>query len=392
MSKFDDDYTSLVKKILSKGVEVENRTGVNTIKIPSYNLEFDLRREFPILQTKQTFYKNAIIEMLWIWQMQSNDVRELHKRGVHIWDEWMVDSDGIYRIYEPVANNYDKDKEVVVMDPLSVSVDNPNGVLKLKYAENGKVMTAKSLIDGKNIKAAKFYGKEYAHTIGTAYGFITDRYKHTQNLINTLKNNKNDRRMVKSLWQDEFLRTAVLPSCVWSTEWDVTGDTLNLSVHQRSCDTALGLPFNVTQYATLLKMIAQVTDLEAGKINYSIKDAHIYVNQVDGIKEQIARYKRYRELLSQYKDHANDFKNYAKSLDLFLDKLEEVGYTLETKQIKKCKLDKKIVDIIENDEKPYLWLDDSVKDFFSFDNSRELKHCKVKSYKHMGKISFPITQ
>ena len=379
MSRFDDDYISLVKEILSKGVEVEN-------------LEFDLRKEFPILQTKQTFYKNAIIEMLWIWQMQSNDVRELHKRGVHIWDEWMVDPDGIYRIYEPVTTNYDKDKVVVVMDPLSVSVDNPNGVLKPKYDESGEVMTAKSLIEGKNIKAAKFYGKEYAYTIGTAYGFITDRYKHTQNLINTLKNNKNDRRMVKSLWQDEFLRIAVLPSCVWSTEWDVTGDTLNLSVHQRSCDTPLGLPFNVTQYATLLKMIAQVTDLEAGKINYSIKDAHIYVNQIDGIKEQIERYKRYRELLYQYKNNLNDFKNYEMSLNLFLEKLEEKQIVVETDYIKNSKLDKKIIDIIESEEKPYLWLDESVKDFFSFDNSRELKHSKVKSYKHMGKISFPIAQ
>ena len=391
MSKFDDDYISLVKEILNKGVEVENRTGVNTIKIPSYNFEFDLRKEFPILQTKQTFYKNAIIEMLWIWQMQSNDVRELHKRGVHIWDEWMIDADGIYRIYEPVTDNFDKNKEVVVLDPLSVPVDNPYGVLAPKYDEDGKVMTAKSLIEGKNIKAAKFYGKEYAYTIGTAYGFITDRYKFTQNLINTLKNNKIDRRMVYSLWQNEFLRTAVLPSCVWSTEWDVTGDTLNLSVHQRSCDTALGLPFNVTQYATLLKMIAQVTDLEAGKINYSIKDAHIYVNQVDGILEQIERYKRYRELLDQYKNDLNDFKEYEMCLNLFLEKLEEKNIE-ETEYIKNCRLDKKIIDIIESDEKPYLWLDENVQDFFSFDNSRELKHSKVKSYKHMGKISFPITQ
>ena len=391
MSKFDDDYIGLVKEILSKGGEVENRTGVNTIKLPCYNLEFDLRREFPILQTKQTFYKNAIIEMLWIWQMQSNDVRELHKRNVHIWDEWMVDSDGIYRIYEPVTDRYDKDKEVVLMDPLSVSLDNPNGKLSPKYNELGKVMTAKSLIEGKNIKAAKFYGKEYAYTIGTAYGFITDRYKFTQNLINTLKNNKIDRRMVYSLWQNEFLRTAVLPSCVWSTEWDVTGDTLNLSVHQRSCDTALGLPFNVTQYATLLKMIAQVTDLEAGKINYSIKDAHIYVNQVDGILEQIERYKRYRELLDQYKNDLNDFKEYEMCLNLFLEKLEEKNIE-ETEYIKNCRLDKKIIDIIESDEKPYLWLDENVQDFFSFDNSRELKHSKVKRYKHMGKISFPITQ
>ncbi len=391
MTKFDDDYISLVKEILSNGIEVENRTGVNTIKLPSYNLEFDLRKEFPILQTKQTFYKNAIIEMLWIWQMQSNNVRELHNRGVHIWDEWMVDEDGIYRIYEPVTDEYDKDKEVIVMDPLSVSVDNPNGVLEPKYDVNGKKMTAKSLIEGKNIKSAKYYGKEYAYTIGTAYGFITNRYKFSQNLINTLKNNRTDRRMVYSLWQNEFLRTAVLPSCVWSTEWDVTGDTLNLSVHQRSCDTALGLPFNVTQYATLLKMIAQVTDLETGKINYSIKDAHIYVNQVDGIKEQIDRYKRYRELLRQYKNHVNDFKNYEAGLNIFVDTLKEVDVE-ETPYIKDCKLDKKIIDIIESEEQPYLWLDDNVKDFFSFDNSKELKHCKVKNYKHMGKISFPITQ
>ena len=123
--------------------------------------------------------------------------------------------------------------------------------------------------------------------------------------------------MVKSLWQDEFLRSAVLPSCVWSTEWDVTGDTLNLSVHQRSCDVPLGLPFNVTQDATLLKMIAQVADLEAGKINYSIKDAHIYVNQIEGIEEQIKRYKRYRELLTQYKDNLADFQAYKTGLDLF---------------------------------------------------------------------------
>ena len=392
-NRFDYDYISLVKEILSKGVEVENRTGINTLKLPSYNLEFDLRCEFPILQTKQTFYKNAIIEMLWIWQMQSNDVRELHKRGVHIWDEWMVDPDGIYRIYEPVTNNYDKDKVVVVMDPLSVSVDNPNGVLKPKYDESGEVMTAKSLIEGKNIKAAKFYGKEYAYTIGTAYGFITDRYKHTQNLINTLKNNKSDRRMVKSLWQDEFLRTAVLPSCVWSTEWDVTGNTLNLSVHQRSCDTALGLPFNVTQYATLLKMIAQVTNLEAGKINYSIKDAHIYVNQIKGIEEQIARYKRYEELLHMYRNDLIKYEGYRVGLDIFMDALKEVGDDFKENQyVKDCMLDRRIMDIIESDEKPYLWLDDSVKDFFDFDNSRELKHFKVKNYKHMGKISFPITQ
>ena len=389
MTKFDKEYLKLVKKILTEGVEVKNRTGVNTLKIPSYSFEFDLSKEFPILQTKQTFYKNAIIEMLWIWQMQSNDVRDLHDRGVHIWDEWMIDDDGIYRIYDNNNSEYDPLKEVIVMDPLSIGVDNPNGKLLPKLDNNGNVMTAKSKIDGKNIVGAKYYGKDYAYTIGTAYGYITNRYKHTQNLINTLKNNKEDRRMVKSLWQDEFLRTAVLPSCVWSTEWDVTGDKLNLSVHQRSCDVPLGLPFNVTQYATLLKMIAQVTDLEPGKINYSIKDAHIYVNQIDGMKKQLKRYQDYNCLYNK------DFKylyELSVSIDKCLKRIEENENSsyLDDKEILLNK--KRMVDLAINPSIPQLWINDDIDDFFKFDNSRELKDIKVKNYKHMGKIKFPISQ
>ena len=92
-----------------------------------------------------------------------------------------------------------------------------------------------------------------------------------------------------SLWQDEYLDTAVLPSCVWSSEWDVTDGKLNAWVHQRSCDVPLGLPFNVSQYALLLNMLAKTCNLEVGTLDWSIKDAHIYVNQVDGIKEQIRR-------------------------------------------------------------------------------------------------------
>ena len=99
MTKWDKDYLELCKRILTEGVEVENRTGINTIKVPSHNFHFDLGEEFPILQTKQLFFKNAITEILWIYQAQSNDVRWLHERNNHVWDEWMVDPDGIYRTY-----------------------------------------------------------------------------------------------------------------------------------------------------------------------------------------------------------------------------------------------------------------------------------------------------
>ena len=386
MTNFDIEYLKLCKKILKEGIEVENRTGVNTIKIPSYNFEFDLSKEFPILTTKQTFYRQAIIELLWIWQVCSNDVRWLQDRNVHIWDEWEVDEDGIYRIYEPNTLNYDKDKEVIVYDPMSLPVTDSFGKtheMKPKM-ENGKVLMAKSKIEGKNIRMAKYYGKKFAHTIGTAYGYITNRYDFTNNLIETIRKDKNDRRMVKSMWQDEYLRGAVLPSCVWSTEWDVTGNRLNLHVHQRSCDVPLGLPFNVTQYATFLKMIAQVTGLEEGSISYSIKDAHIYMNQIEGIKKQISREKLYNELsmntIPVLQSRKDDFENKLNYLSKEDDLYKEIDTEL------------KIIDMLLYPTKPILELDKSIHEFKDFDNSKDIKHVKIKDYKHMGSIKFKVTQ
>ena len=191
--------------------------------------------------------------------------------------------------------------------------------------------------------------------------------------------------MVKSLWQDEFLRTAVLPSCVWSTEWDVTDGKLNLLVHQRSCDVPLGLPFNVTQYATLLMMIAQVTNLKPGTIQHSIKDAHIYVNQIDGIKEQIEREKEYNKLS----------KVNHQELEKMLSKVNEELLQIEDKKSKKYQLldtKARIIDMILNPETPEMVLNPEIDDFFKFDNSLELKDVKVLKYKHMGKINFPIAQ
>ena len=299
MSKFDKDYLTLCEKILNEGVEVENRTGVNTVKIPGYFFEFDLEKEFPILTTKQVFFKNAITEMLWIYQEQSNDVRWLQERNNHIWDEWEIAEDGKWKATQNVLENGHLVKKEIVRE----------------------------------------FDKKYAHTIGTAYGWIVKRYHLIDELIDKIKNNPTDRRMIMSLWQNEFLNTAVLPSCVWSSEWDVTDGKINLWVHQRSCDVPLGLPFNITQYAVLLSLIASVTGLKPGKMYWSIKDAHIYVNQIDGIKEQIRRGKELEDLPA-----------------------------------------------------PTLWINPEIKDFYKFDNSKELKDIKIVNYKHHGKIEFKITQ
>lgn len=300
MSSWDKKYLNLCKKILKEGTEVQNRTGINSIKVPSHHFHFDLEEEFPILTTKQLFLRQAVLEMLWIYQAKSNDVRWLKERDVHIWDEWEIDEDGIWKATQNVLGK--------------------DGKLEKKEIE-------------------KDFGKQWAHTIGTAYGYIVNKFGLTDELIDKIKNNPEDRRMVMSLWQNDYLDTAVLPSCVWSSEWDVTDGKLNAWVHQRSCDVPLGLPFNVTQYAVLLNMLAKTCNLKPGSLDWSIKDAHIYVNQIDGIKEQIRR-------------------------------MDELG----------------------DYNAPELWLNPDVKNFYDYDNSRDCKDVKVLNYKHHGKIKFPISK
>ncbi|MDR0462407.1 MAG: thymidylate synthase [Christensenellaceae bacterium] len=288
MSTFDDQYIALCEKILNDGERTSNRTGVDTLKIFGHVFRFDLSKEFPILTSKFVAWKSAIIEMLWIYQAQSNDVRWLQDRGVKIWNEWAADENGVYK-------------------------------------QTG----------GKELKL----GKQFAHTIGTAYGWIVKKYGLTQNLIETLKTNPQDRRMIISLWQNEYFPTACLPSCVWNSQWNVTDGKLNLIVNCRSNDVPLGLPFNITQYAVLAHLLAQVAGLKVGEFIYVINDAHIYVNQIDGIREQI---KMYRE--------------------------------------KGCPV------------APKLWVNPDIKDFFKFDNSKDLLDIRLENYEYNLKISMPVAK
>lgn len=303
MSKFDEKYLALCEEILEHGEKITTDPGVlkkktdsstkinmpthlaqtqkptTTFSLPHKVLTFDLADEFPILTTKFVAFKTAVLEMLWIYQAESNDVRWLHDRGIKIWDEWEIDENGDY--------------------------------------------------------FGKHFGKEFAHTIGTAYGWIVKKYQLTESLIETLKTDPANRRMIMSLWQNEWLPTAALPSCVWNSQWNVTGNKLNVMVTVRSNDVPLGMPFNVSQYATLCYLIAQVTGLEPGQMTYVINNAHIYENQIDGIKEQMKR-----------------------------------------KPLKA----------------PKLWINPKVKDFFKFDNSKDLKDIRLENYQHQGKIIMPVTE
>lgn len=321
MSKFDDQYIDLCRRILENGEKIVNykksdhRTGAaslaipdhaaqgsseaKTIRLPHQVLQFDLEEEFPILTSKKVAFKTATLEMLWIYQQASNDVRWLKDRGIKIWDEWEIDTDGNYQ------------------------GRNINEIFASLHPNEPK--------------------ENFAHTIGTAYGWIVKRYHLIDNLIETLKENPGNRRMIMSLWQNEWLPTAALPSCVWNSQWNLIDGRLNLLVTSRSSDVPLGLPFNVVQYAVLCHLIAHIIGARPGQFTFITNDAHIYENQIDGIREQIARY-----------DEA----------------------------VKNGALPKA----------PTLWINPEIKNFADFDSSRELKDIKLENYENLGTISMPVTE
>ena len=321
MSKFDDQYIDLCRRILEHGEKITNykktdtrkksvssaipdhaaqgSSSASTIRLPHQVLQFDLSEEFPILVSKKVGFKTATLEMLWIYQVASNDVRWLKERNIKIWDEWQADENGIYQ-----------DR-------------NLNEIFHKNHPD--------------------LQEEDFAHTIGTAYGWIVNRYHLIENLIETLKNNPGNRRMVLSLWQNEWLETAALPSCVWNSQWNLIDGKLNLLVTSRSSDVPLGLPFNVVQYAVLCHLIAHVVGVKPGQFTFITNDAHIYENQVEGIKEQITRY----------------------------DEAKKNG-TLPVA--------------------PTLWINPEIKDFYDFDNSRELKDIKLNNYENLGTIKMPVTE
>jgi len=127
------------------------------------------------------------------------------------------------------------------------------------------------------------------NTIGTSYGWIVKKFDQTNKLLDDLKNNNQSRRMIINLWQNKYLDTGALYPCCFMTLWDVSNNYLNCMLVQRSADWGLGVPFNTSQYAVLVYLFAQVSNLKPGLFTHVINNAHIYENQIAGIKEQMTR-------------------------------------------------------------------------------------------------------
>lgn len=201
-------------------------------------------------------------------------------------------------------------------------------------------------------------------SIGKAYGYQIKKYHQIDNLIESLKNNPQDRRMLLDMWNWEDLPKMNLAPCCFLSMWDVTDGHLNCMLIQRSGDLPLGVPFNTVQYAVLTCLIAQVTGLKPGLFAHVINNAHIYKNQVNGVSEQIKNYK-----------HLKKYDNiFVKSFTKF--------FLPVMKNKEKYKKELEIVDC-----KPKLWINPEIKNFYDF----TIDDIKLLDYKSMDKIKMPVS-
>lgn len=219
-------YHDLLKRVLDEGTEKSDRTGTGTISVFGHQSRYNLADGFPVLTTKKLHLKSIIYELLWFLAGDTN-VKYLQEHGVRIWNEWAD--------------------------------------------ENGDL--------------GHIYGYQWRSWPDYNGGFIDQ----ITEVMNTIKNNPDSRRIIVNAWNVADIPNMALPPCHAFFQFYVANGKLSLQLYQRSADIFLGVPFNIASYALLLKMMAQVTGLEAGEFIHTLGDAHIYTNHLEQVKLQLSR-------------------------------------------------------------------------------------------------------
>lgn len=275
-------YIDIVKKILETGEQKDDRTGTGTIAIAGAIFEHDMQKGFPLLTTKKMPFK-VIASELEFFIKGITDKHWLQERNNHIWDEWC----------SPTKVAYGHDDE-----------------------------TKKKMMDERDL--GPVYGFQWRHFGADYQNFDTDYtgqgIDQLKKLVNTLKTNPTDRRMIVNSWNAEKLSEMALPPCHYSYQVTVINGRLNLLWNQRSVDTMLGLPFNIASYALLLHLLAKETGLKEGKLVGFLADVHIYSNHIEGAKEQITRDPNLYPLCSI------ETENFTSIFDWKFDQTKVIGY------------------------------------------------------------------
>ena len=219
-------YHELLRHILATGVTKTDRTGTGTLSVFGYQMRFDLQGGFPLVTTKKLHLRSIIYELLWFLNGDTN-IKYLRDNGVTIWDEW-ADTDG---------------------------------------------------------NLGPVYGYQWRSWPGRNGETIDQISK----VIDQIKNKPDSRRHMVTAWNPAYVDQMALPPCHALFQFYVAEGKLSCQLYQRSCDTFLGLPFNIASYALLTHMVAQQCDLQVGDFVWTGGDVHIYSNHLDQVNTQLAR-------------------------------------------------------------------------------------------------------
>lgn len=266
-------YLDLVERVLTEGVKKENRTGVDTIGIVGGHFEHEMSNGFPLLTTKKMF-TGMIRSELEFFIKGLTDKKWLQDRGNTIWNKWC----------NPQIVPYSHDDETKA----KMAAERDLGPI---YGFQWRHFGAKygELDDNPIINFVKLAAKGFNKPAGYEIDYSGRGYDQLGALVDKLKTDPNDRRMIVSAWNPNDLDKMALPPCHYSFQVVVYDGKLNLTWNQRSIDTMIGLPFNIASYGFLLHLLAKESGFEEGKLIGNLGDLHIYDNHIDGAKEQLRR-------------------------------------------------------------------------------------------------------
>lgn len=256
-------YLDLMRRIRDQGVKKEDRTGTGTLSIFGHQMRFDLSAGFPLVTTKKVHLKSILHELLWFIRGDTN-IRYLVENGVGIWNDWP---------YQNWLRQSGQDKA------LPMYSDQWRAGMK-EFVERVKT-------DGQ-------FAEEFGD-LGPVYGKQWRNFGGVDQLgqlMDDIRQNPDSRRLIVSAWNPQDLPVMVksgLPPCHSLFQFYVAEGRLSCQLYQRSADVFLGVPFNIASYAALTMMIAQVADLELGDFVHTFGDAHLYLNHMDQVEEQLSR-------------------------------------------------------------------------------------------------------
>ena len=270
MYTIDDEYLDLLDYILKKGEDRMDRTGVGTRAVFGQRLQIDLKRGFPIVTTKKMGFKSILAENLWFIE-GSGDER---------------------RLAEILYGTRDSEKRTIWTENAEAPYWTPKaaypGDLGRVYGVQWRHWRSHTVLEARDHLGHS--GESEGALLFDAKVLVKE-VDQLKQVVNTIKTNPTDRRMVLTAWNPGELHQMALPPCHMFAQFYVNVEKQELScqMYQRSVDSFLGLPYNISSYALLTHMIAKVTGLQVGELIMCLGDTHIYHNHFDQVKEQLER-------------------------------------------------------------------------------------------------------